>query len=451
MAQTRRELLLDALHCRPTPRTPWVPYVGCHGGKLLHLPADVYLRDPEYIATGVATAAERYRADGLPVVFDLQVEAEALGCELVWSSENPPAVNSHPLAHGLDLSDLPEITPDSGRLPVVIEAIRRARARVGDEVALFGLVTGPFTLALHLLGSDIFLEMVLNEERIHALLAYCADIAGRVGEWYREAGCDVVAAVDPMTSQISPAHFAQFIAPVAAPLWQRWAAVGATTALFVCGDAWRNVPGMCATKPDALFVDEQIDLVAMGEVARAHGVAFGGNIPLTTVLLLGNTDDARRAARQCIELGGATGYVLAPGCDMPYDTKPENVAAVAEVVHGDFTGEIAAKEAAAVTIELPDYTKPGEVLVEVVTLDSLSCAPCQYMVEAVRAVEAQFGGQVRWVEHKLKEDDTIPLMMALGVKSIPTIIIDGAVTFSSIIPEATKLRESIEARLAAKA
>jgi uroporphyrinogen decarboxylase len=451
MSQTRRELLLDALHCRPTPRTPWVPYVGCHGGRLLHLPADVYLRDPEYLATGVATAAERYRADGLPVVFDLQIEAEALGCELVWSADNPPAVTSHPLAAGATLDDLPELTPDSGRLPVVLEAIRRARARLDDQVALFGLVTGPFTLALHLLGPDIFLEMVLDEDRITALLAWCSEAAGRVGEWYRAAGCDVIAAVDPMTSQISPTHFRQYVSPAVTPLWRRWAAAGATTALFVCGDAWRNVEAMCQTQPDALFVDEQIDLAALGAIARAHGVAFGGNIPLTSVLLLGDVNDAHRAAQHCIEQGGGPGYILAPGCDMPYDSKPENIAAVAAVVYGEFSGQIQpAAPSPPATIELPDYSQPGQVLIEVVTLDSAACAPCQYMVEAVKAVGQAFGGQLSWVERKLKEDGTVPFMGAVGVRSIPSIVIDGEVAFSSIIPEAEKLRECVAQRLAAK-
>jgi len=451
MSLTPRQLVLAALRRESIARTPWVPYVGCHGGKLLHLPASTYLRDPEYIASGVATAAERYRADGLPVVFDLQVEAEALGCALMWSDDNPPAVHSHPLAEGVALADLPPLTPESARLPVVLEAIRRSRARVGDEVALFGLVTGPFTLALHLLGSDIFMDMVLDADRVHALLAYTSGVATQVARWYREAGCDVIAAVDPMTSQISPAHFREFVSPAAAPLFAAVRASGAASAFFVCGDARRNLEAMCETGPDSVFVDEQIDLVEMRGIAERHRVAFGGNIPLTSVLLLGTPDDARRAAQQCLAAGGAPGYLLAPGCDMPYDTRPENLVAVAEVVHGEFRGTVAAAAAAAPEVELPDYEQPDLVRVEIFTLDSAACAPCQYMVEAVRAILPEFGPRVTWTEHKLRTDITPPLMGALGVRSIPSIAIDGVVHFASIIPEADRLRSAITERLAAKA
>ena len=35
-------------------------------------------------------------------------------------------------------------------------------AKVGDRTALYGLVTGPFTLASHLRGTDIFLDYIIR-------------------------------------------------------------------------------------------------------------------------------------------------------------------------------------------------------------------------------------------------------------------------------------------------
>ena len=37
---------------------------------------------------------------------------------------------------------------------------------------------------------------------------------------YIDAGADVVAVVDPMTSQISPDHFAQFVSPYVKPVFE---------------------------------------------------------------------------------------------------------------------------------------------------------------------------------------------------------------------------------------
>ncbi|MBA7583516.1 hypothetical protein ES708_25465 [subsurface metagenome] len=91
-------------------------------------------------------------------MFDLQIEAEALGCELVWANNNPPAVVSHPLISEKNLNNLTIPGPSDGRIGEVMKACRQS-SKNHPDIALYGLVTGPFTLALHLLGTDIFIKM----------------------------------------------------------------------------------------------------------------------------------------------------------------------------------------------------------------------------------------------------------------------------------------------------
>ena len=86
---------------QPVDRIPWVPFVGCHAGQLLGLTATQYLQSAEHLVNGVNKAIELYNPDGIPVAFDLQIEAEALGCKLGWADDNPPAVVSHPLTEGV--------------------------------------------------------------------------------------------------------------------------------------------------------------------------------------------------------------------------------------------------------------------------------------------------------------------------------------------------------------
>ncbi len=56
---------------------------------------------------------------------------------------------------------------------------------------------------------------------------------------------------------------------------------GAPSSLFVCGDATKNVEIMCHTGPDAISMDENIDLMAAKRITDRHGITIGGNIPLT--------------------------------------------------------------------------------------------------------------------------------------------------------------------------
>ena len=172
-----KSLLLRALRGEPVNRLPWVPFVGVHGGALVDLDATAYLKSVDAIVSALKAAAERYQPDGLPVVFDLQLEAEILGCDLVWAKETPPSVASHPLGDDYNIAGLPEFSKDAGRLPIVLDAVRRTKAAIGESVALYGLLTGPLTLALHLRGDDVLLDMFDEEESVPVLLEFCASIA----------------------------------------------------------------------------------------------------------------------------------------------------------------------------------------------------------------------------------------------------------------------------------
>lgn len=451
---TGRQLVLDAMSCKPVERIPWVPFVGVHGGKLKGVSADAVLKSADLIVAGLVEARKRYQADGLPLVFDLQIEAEILGCELHWAKDVPPSVVSHPLKTG-KLADLPAFGIDKGRFPIGLEVARKARKAFGDEIALYGLITGPFTLASHLMGSDIFMQMFDDADGVHEVLDFCTKIAITSAEAYLAHGADIVAVVDPMVSQVSPKHFKAFVTPYVNRVFDAVRAKGGKSSLFVCGDATRNLPNMCETTCDNISIDENISLPKLRDLAVASKKSFGGNMKLTLVLLLGKPTDAKLDAIRCIdEAGNAPGFILAPGCDLPYDCPPENLEAVAPMVRDSYQRDVARnlKSAFGITIPaLPDYTDNAKVVtVDVVTLDSAGCAPCQYMMNAVLAAVAGFAGKVTVNEHKVKTHEGIGMMCALKVSNIPTICIDGEISFVSIIPDGVTLTKAVEAKLKAK-
>ena len=96
---------------------------------------------------------------------------------------------------------------------------------------------------------------------------------------------------------------------------------------------------------------------------------------------------------------------------------------------------------------MKDYGQSDKVIVDIITLDSESCAPCQYMVEAVKKVAPQFEGVVEWREHAIKKMDAVTFMSSLMVKNIPTICIDGKIEFVSQIPPKSELVAAIQKRV----
>ncbi|MFY9153153.1 MAG: hypothetical protein WAO52_14145 [Prolixibacteraceae bacterium] len=53
-------------------------------------------------------------------------------------------------------------------------------------------------------------------------------------------------------------------------------------------------------------------------------------------------------------------------------------------------------------LNMCDYGQSDKVIVDIGTLDSESCTPCQYMVEAVKRVAPHFEGVVEWWGHPIK-------------------------------------------------
>jgi MtaA/CmuA family methyltransferase len=450
---TGRELIKRAMQREEVERIPWVPFVGAHAGALTGITATEFLRSSGNIVSGVSKAINQYNPDGIPVVFDLQIEAEALGCRLNWADDNPPAVISHPLLEGVQIEDLQVPGPTDGRIPVVMEAARALREKHPD-IALYGLITGPFTLALHLMGTDVFMRMLEDPDHIHKLMRFATDVALFMSKEYIESGCDVIAMVDPMTSQIDPFSFETFVTPYAVEIFEYIREAGALSSFFVCGNAQQNIEVMCKCKPDNVSIDENIPLSFVRDVALANDVSFGGNIKLTVVLLMGDREDAQRDALECMDIGGKRGFILAPGCDLAMATPPENLVAVTQLVHDeDLQSELRASEARVSEVEKLDLSAHWEadkVVVDVVTLDSSSCAPCQYMVDAVARAAESFGEKVVYREHRIKEKEGVQMMVTLGVMKIPTIVMDGQVEFSSQIPPIHEIRKKMESCLAKK-
>ncbi len=452
---TPRENLLRALRMEECERIPWVPFVGCHAGALINKTPDVLLRSADCIVEGQKRAAELYKPDGLPVTFDLQIEAEALGCSLLWSTENPPAVVTHILEQGAALADLSLPGPDSGRIPVVFEAARRLRKELPD-IALYGLATGPFTLALHLAGPNIFLQMFEDPDGVRALLDFCAQVARMMIDGYAGAGCDVIALVDPMTSQIGPDQFEEFVTPFVAPLFDHIRLRKCLGSFFVCGHAQKNIEAMCDCRPDNLSIDENIPLAYVRDICLPRHISFGGNLRLTTVLLMGTPEECAGHAAECMEVGGKRGFILAPGCDLPYATPPANLQAVSAIIPDDYRRQVSLElwrsrqEMEDEPLDLSEYDRTDKVFVDIITLDSESCAPCQYMVEAVRQAAPDLEGRLVWREHKIKNREGLRFMRGLFVRNVPTLCIDGEIRFISRIPPRHELVEALRERLREK-
>ena len=448
---TPKETLIRVMHHEETDQIPWVPFAGVHAGYLLGYDATEILQDEEKLFQSLMEVNKLYRPSGQPVIFDLQVEAECLGCELRWAKDAPPSVLKHPLEGTEELTTpcyctLP--TKESGRIPMILRVMRWMKEAVGDTTALYGLICGPFTLATHLRGNDIFMDMYDDEDAVAEFLDYCNAVAKKMAEYYIEAGMDVIAVVDPLISQISSDHFEQFMHKPFSELFAHIRSLGALSSFFVCGDATRNIEVMCKTGPDAVSIDENVDILAAKRITDQYNIAIGGNIPLTTVMLHGNQQDNMKFVVELLNsIEDKKNFILSPGCDVPYEVPVENVIGVAQALYEtDSVREMLKNYVAeddTIDVELPDYEHLKKPLMEVFTLDSATCAACTYMMGAANEAKETFGDAIDMVEYKFTVKENIARCKKMGVPNLPSIYINGKLKFRSLVPSKEELEAAI--------
>lgn len=454
----RKEIVVKTLRHEPVDQVPWVPFAGVHAGLLKNYTAKEVLQDGDKLFQSLIEVNRLYKPFGQPVVFDLQIEAECLGCGLVWAEDTPPSVVSHPLEDEDEIHvpckcTIP--TKDSGRIPMVLDVMRRMKEAVGENTALYGLVCGPFTLAAHLRGNNIFMDMYDDEDTVAEFLGYCSAVAARMAEYYVEAGMDVIAVVDPLISQISEDHFEQFMHEPFTGLFDHIRELGAFSSFFVCGDATRNIEAMCRTAPDSISIDENVDIFAAKAITDRYNITLGGNIPLTTVMLHGTQQDNMKFVLDLLDKMEAEpsmevtrNFILAPGCDMPYHVPVENVIGIAQAVLEpakvrEMLSNYVAQEDDTEVI-LPDYEHLERPLMEVFTLDSATCAACTYMMGAAREAKKAFGDNLDMVEYKFTEKESIARCRKMGVTNLPSLYINGELKFCSLVPSRQELEQAVK-------
>ncbi|MDR2585067.1 MAG: hypothetical protein LBC84_02440, partial [Prevotellaceae bacterium] len=201
----------------------------------------------------------------------------------------------------------------------------------------------------------------------------------------------------------------------------------------------------------AIFIDENIDIKEAKKICQKYHIVLGGNIPLTTTMLHGTQDDNRQAVVNIIDSCGTHhGLIIAPGCDMPYDTPVENTFAAAYAVsHYEETKRMIAGYNGqlpldTIEVNLPDYPNLHRTLVEVFTLDSGSCAACGYMMNCVNELHHEYPNLFDVVEYKYTALENIKRCRMVGIKNLPSLYINGELVYSSIIPGKQKLLEKIK-------
>lgn len=277
-------------------------------------------------------AASTFKLTGLPSAvapLDMYVEAEALGAEVryyeqvanVFPQVAKPLVSSARQLNR-EFFERMDIT-QSGRVPLVCEALRLLKAEIGNEAVIGGMQPGPYSLLLFLVEPGrLFTEMKREPEIVLEALQGLAGVLARVGQAYREAGADFITVHDMGGSPafIGPAKYEQFVYPAEKALLER---LPGPRVLSVCGNVTRSLDLLNKVGAEAISIDQTTD-AATARTALTNTLLFG-NLDPVAVLSAGTEAQVREATQKAQEAGVDA---IWPGCDLVPSTPVENIRAL---------------------------------------------------------------------------------------------------------------------------
>jgi len=92
-----------------------------------------------------------------------------------------------------------------------------------------------------------------------------------------------------------------------------------------------------------------------------------------------------------------------------------------------------------------------KIHIDVLTLDSVQCAACGYMMESIAALPSDVQDMIEYKEWSIKNKDSVAKFIELKGKVLPTICIENDLVFESIIPQYEELIDEMAKRAPSEA
>jgi len=314
-------------------RPPVVAQVFAHAAVASGRTVDDYLSSAAIAADCQIAAQARYGYDAVFAVLDLTLEAEALGGEVQSRPGLYPAIRRAPCAPDADFARLAVLDPGTaGRMPMVLEMARALRHAGCGGAAVVGLVQGPMTLAVQLVGMEQTLCLAADDpDRFVQLLEYAAAVSKAFGLAQLAAGAHLVMVFDPAACPevVPPGLFREMIAPPLAELFAAFARAGAMANwLHIAGQTAAILPWYAALGAHIGNFDYCVDPEPLLRALGGSRLCLDGNVKSLAFVVAEPAEVERDTERLLRTFDRRGGFIVSSGCEIPPEAREANVAAM---------------------------------------------------------------------------------------------------------------------------
>ncbi len=275
-----------------------------------------------------ATCDEILNFRVMNVPFDMTVEAEALGREIVYKD----SITATPQVKECSSDDLSILEfgneiMTKGRFPVVARAIKLLCEENKSKASVVPFIEGPFTLACLVIGINaMYKAMIKDRAKAQYVLERLTDLSILYAQTLCASGADSIIVLDPNVMGLTVKQFTEMIRPVYQKLTQT---IQSPLILHICGNVSPLLGVLCSTGFSAFSFDYPAVPIQSVKNALDGKMKIIGSVPTITHLLNGTKEDVLQISLQLIEEGVD---ILAPSCFVAPETPLENVKAMGEAI-----------------------------------------------------------------------------------------------------------------------
>ncbi len=328
----------SVLRCGPARPVPlFLPAIYEHKAWFIGSTPSAISRDGDLLTRALLAEYETIGPDALAIGVDVyNLEAEAVGCTVSFYEGDDTSIpgikpGDHVVHVGDDLSQarLPNPLKD-GRMPVNLAAARNVRRALGDDFWLRGAISGPFSLAISLVGAEaLFLACLDQPDWVRNVLDYSGRIIKEFSKAYIDAGAELIVFDSQASPELlSPSMYEEFVLPVTQDLVQWALTQGVRDVPLIIGGNTTPIAALLAqTGANNLLCDFTGDFDEWSAVAREHGRALRRNIS-PRLIETGTPDQIYEVAAREIRRGrDLPGFIMGTAV-IPFGTPTQNVLAI---------------------------------------------------------------------------------------------------------------------------
>ena len=303
-----------------------MPLLSSPAAELMGVDVSDLARDGALQAKAMMLFSERYDSLAAVSMMDLSVEAEAFGAKTVYSDGEVPTVTGALIRSRGDAEALPVPDMNSGRLGEYIKAIRLASEKITDRPIFAGII-GPFSLVGRLMDvSEAMMCCYDDPETVEIMLEKASEFLIKYALGFKAAGASGIIMAEPLAGMLSPALEEEFSMSYVKRIAD---AVQDESFILIYHNCGGNINLMCDSfsrnGASAYHFGNSVKITDMLEKMPCDKVTMG-NVDPAGIIKNGTPDDVRAAVTEIMESASEySSFVLSSGCDIPPETKIENI------------------------------------------------------------------------------------------------------------------------------